>query len=90
MADHPAALAARRASALLAQANGTLNLALCGSRLTRSGMREAASWARQAADALEAGADLDATPTPAVLSKPHRGTGDSHGRTGKATRSARA
>lgn len=90
MADHPAAVAAGAASALLAQANGYINLRLAGRCLTRSGLREAASWARQAADALDRAADLDASGSPAVLSDPQRGTGERHGkRTGKATRTAR-
>lgn len=42
-----------RAGALLARGSGSLGMMLARKRLSRAQMREAASWARQAADLLD-------------------------------------
>lgn len=74
-----AIVAIENASAMLSQATGRLNLGLAAKRITRAGVREAAAWARQAADILDKVANLDGASPKAVQSGSSDG-GLTHGR----------
>lgn len=73
---------AARASALLAKANGHLNLRIERKKLLRADVRLALALVTEAADMLRT---LDANSPPAVLSAFSGESGDDHGRTGEAT-----